>query len=141
MNNQPGSEPPRARQIAASVLRRPDGKVLLLKRAPTHATNPDKWCFVTGYVEVGEMPRKTAIRELSEELGIEAAPVHAGEVVEVRLSADSLLYVHPFLFEVGDIPITLDREHVEYVWIAPVELYQYDTVQQLDDDLKSLGLL
>ncbi len=141
MNSQPGLEQRRARQIAAAVLCRPDGRVLLLKRAPTHNTNPDKWCFVTGYVEANETPRETAIRELSEELGIDAIPVRGGEVVQVQLLTGDLLHVYPFLFEVGDITITMDREHVDYVWIAPAELYQYDYVQQLDDDLKSLGLL
>ncbi len=129
------------RQIGAAVVRRPDGKVLLLKRAPTHTTNPGKWCFVTGYVEEGETPRETATRELREELGIEAIPSREGEIVVVHTDWGRTLHVHPFLYEVGDIPIRLEREHVDYAWIDPEEIYGYDFVQQLDEDLMALGLL
>jgi 8-oxo-dGTP diphosphatase len=135
MSEQPVSK------IAAVVLQRPDGRVLLLKRAPTHTTNPGKWCFVTGYVEPGEEPREAAIRELSEELGIQREPVRAGEVVVVHTERGVTLHVYPFLFPVGDITVTLDWEHTDYAWIQPEELSQYDYVQQLDDDLISLGLL
>jgi len=131
----------RIRQVAAAVLRRPDGKVLLLKRAASHTTNPNKWCFVTGFVEEDETPRDAAIRELREELSIESAPTRSGPVVEVRMSSELTLHVSPFLFEVENIPITLDWEHTAYVWVEPGEVTDYDIVQQLDDDLRSLGLL
>jgi 8-oxo-dGTP pyrophosphatase MutT (NUDIX family) len=123
------------------VLRRSDGRVLLLKRADSHSTNPGQWCFVTGYVEEGEFPRSAAIRELAEELGIDASPVREGAVVNVALSPERNLDVYPFLFDTPNIEIALDREHSAFEWIMPGELLQYDTVPQLDDDLKSLGLL
>jgi (d)CTP diphosphatase len=134
-------EQPIIRRVAAVVLQRPDGKVLLLKRAMQHTTNPGKWCFVTGYVESGESPREAAVRELREELKIEAAPARAGEVVVVQIQSGVTLHVYPFLFPVEDVVITLDREHTDYAWIEPEELYGYDHVQQLDEDLISLGLL
>lgn len=129
-----------AHEIAAAVLLRSDGKLLLLKRALTHTSNPGKWCFVTGYVDAGESPRQAAIRELREELGIDAVPSREGQRVLVNAGWASLT-VHPFLFEVGDIPIVLEREHTDFVWIEPPELYQYDIVPQLDEDLIGLGLL
>ena len=131
-------EPPK--RIAAAVLQRPDGAVLLLKRAPTHTTNPGKWCFVTGYVNQGEDPRDAAIRELHEELGLEAEPIRAGEIVVVHTSW-ATLHVYPFLFRVDVETVEIDWEHTAYDWIKPEELYDYDFVQQLDDDLIALGLL
>ena len=129
------------KRVAASVLQRPDGKILLLKRAPTHTTNPGKWCFVTGYVDEGEEPRQAAIRELDEELGLKSIPSRAGTVVVVHTERGITLHVYPFLFLVEDRPIQLDWEHVDYVWIEPHDLYQYDYVQQLDEDLIALDLL
>lgn len=129
------------RNVAAAVVRRPDGQVLLLKRADSHQTNAGQWCFVTGYVEVGETPRDAAIRELAEELGIAAAPTREGQVVNVALSSERRIDVYPFLFEVQDIGVVLDREHSAFVWITPHEVGKYDTVPQLADDLQSLGLL
>lgn len=128
-------------RIAAAVLQRSDGKVLLLKRAETHTTNPGKWCFVTGYVGQDEEPRQAAIRELHEELSIQATPSRAGEIVVVHTSWGKTLHVYPFLFPVEAVEIKLDWEHTDYVWITPPELYQHDFVQQLDEDLISLGLL
>lgn len=128
-------------KIAAAVVQRPDGRVLLLKRAPGRSTNPGKWCFVTGYVESGEEPRAAAVRELAEELKIEAQPTRGGEIVIVHADWGDTLHVYPFLFEVDDILPRLDREHVGFVWIEPQEVYAYDCVQQLDEDLIHLGLL
>ncbi len=128
-------------RISAAVLQRPDGKILLLKRAMSHTTNPGKWCFVTGIIEPGESPRDTAIREVREELGIDATPERTGETVVVHTNWGPTLHVFPFLFPVGDVTIRLEREHDDCAWIEPEEVYGYDCVQQLDEDLMALGLL
>jgi 8-oxo-dGTP pyrophosphatase MutT (NUDIX family) len=128
------------RRIAAAVVQRPDGKVLLLKRAATHTTYPGKWCFVTGYVEADEHPGEAAIRELSEELSVSAKPVRGGEIVVVELAVDDTLHIYPFLFQVEDFDVVLEREHEAYAWIEPHEVENYDTVPRLADDLRSLGL-
>jgi (d)CTP diphosphatase len=128
------------REIAAAVVQREDGKILLLKRAPTHTTNPGKWCFVTGYLGPHEGPQAAAIRELKEELGLDARPSRSGALVTVD-TYSATLHIHPFLFKVQDFPVTLDREHTDSVWIQPQELPAYDIVQQLDEDLVALGLL
>lgn len=128
-------------RVAAAVLRRPDGRILLLKRSAAHTSNPGKWCFVTGYVEDQETPEKTAVREVDEELGITTSPVQAGAVVHVHTPTRELT-VFPFLFDVpGDLAIRLDREHTDFRWILPAEIYSYDIVQQLDEDLMALSLL
>jgi 8-oxo-dGTP pyrophosphatase MutT (NUDIX family) len=129
-----------ATHIAAAVVQRPDGKVLLLKRAPGRTTNPNQWCFVTGYVEEGEEPAATAARELHEELGVDAQPTRAGRVVVVQTGKRDLR-IHPYLFQVADFGVRLEREHVAYAWIDPPEVTGYDTVPQLDDDLRALDLL
>lgn len=128
--------------VVASVVRRPDNRVLLLKRSAHRTRNPGKWCFVTGYVEAGEDLQNAASRELQEELGIIAQPVRAGETVVVHTHWGDILHVVPYLFDVGnDVRLKLDEEHTEYVWIKPEDIYQYSYVQQLDEDLINLGLL
>lgn len=128
-------------EIAAAIVRRPDGRVLLLKRAASRTTNPNKWCFVTGYIEENESPREAAQRELHEELGIDASPVRPGDVVVVNTAEGDTLRIYPYLFEVDVPEVKLEREHVAYAWIEPEQVTEYDIVQQLDDDLRAVGLL
>jgi 8-oxo-dGTP diphosphatase len=58
-------------QVAAAVITRPDGCFLLGQRSPG-TFYPGYWEFPGGKVEAGETPRQALIRELREELGIEA---------------------------------------------------------------------
>ena len=57
-------------QVAAGILER-DGRVLICRRRADQA-HPLKWEFPGGKVEEGETPEAALIRELREELGIEA---------------------------------------------------------------------
>ncbi len=56
-------------EVAAGVIRRPDGSFLLGQRAPG-TFYPGYWEFPGGKVEVGETPARALVRELDEELGI-----------------------------------------------------------------------
>lgn len=56
-------------RVAAAVLRRPDGQVLLAQRPPGRAY-AGYWEFPGGKLEPGETPRDALVRELREELGI-----------------------------------------------------------------------
>lgn len=63
-------------RVAAAVLLRPDGQVLLAQRPPGKAY-AGYWEFPGGKLEAGESPHAALVRELREELGVEvrrAAP-------------------------------------------------------------------
>jgi 8-oxo-dGTP diphosphatase len=55
--------------VAAAILIRPDGAVLLAQRPPGKVY-PGYWEFPGGKLEPGEAPRHALERELAEELGI-----------------------------------------------------------------------
>lgn len=129
-------------EICAAVVRRPDGRILLLRRAAGRSRYPGHWCVVTGLVESGETPRVAAIRELSEELRLVAEPQRGGEIVTVQAEDGEVLHVHPFLFDFDDDPpVVLDDEHDTFRWVLPEEVSEYDTVPKLTEDLRVLGLL
>jgi 8-oxo-dGTP diphosphatase len=56
--------------VVAGVLER-DGKILICRRRREQA-HPLKWEFPGGKLEAGESPESALVRELREELGIEA---------------------------------------------------------------------
>lgn len=129
-----------ARKVVALVLQRSDGKILLLKRSSDRVYDPNKWSVATGHIKDGEQPHETAIRELKEELGVDAKPVKEGRLVVVG-SYQKPLHVHTFLFSVDLLKVELDTEHSDYLWIEPKDVYNYDRVDKLEDDLSALDLL
>lgn len=61
--------------VAAAVIRREDGRVLVVRRAPGEKL-AGKWEFPGGKVEEGETLDACLRRELREELGVEAVVSH-----------------------------------------------------------------
>ena len=60
------------------VVGRPDGKYLITKRVMTKAWAPGWWEVSGGGVQAGETSIQAAVRECSEETGLEIKPEYAG---------------------------------------------------------------
>ena len=58
--------------VVAAIIEK-DDKILLAQR-PAHADQPGMWEFAGGKVDAGETQPEALIRELREELGIDAEP-------------------------------------------------------------------
>jgi dATP pyrophosphohydrolase len=106
----------------------PELRVLLIERAD----HPDHWQSVTGSQEPGETLLETAVRELREETGIEAArhggldDWHMSNVFEIYAKWVSRFppgtthnTEHVFALAVpGVVPVRLaPREHLRHVWL------------------------
>ncbi|SEK10692.1 NUDIX hydrolase [Achromobacter sp. NFACC18-2] len=73
---------PASRPIAATiaaVVR--DGHVLLVRRA--NPPDQDRWAFPGGKIDAGESLQAAAARELREETGVTAEPLHVFDAVDV----------------------------------------------------------
>jgi 8-oxo-dGTP diphosphatase len=110
-----------------------NGEYLLAERS-----KDKKWEFVGGKVEQGETIEEAALRELEEETGLQA------EVIEVNgsyPSADNpeweLVTVHMKSYS---REVELADEHLQYDWIQPEEINEYDTLGQ-EKALKLLNLI
>lgn len=112
--------------VSAAVIRR-EGKVLAGQRK-RDGHHPLKWEFPGGKVEPGETPRQTLVRELREELSIEAEI--GAELAHDRYeypggrSVDLLFFaVEHFLGE----PVPRAFEQIR--WVEPEELPSLDFLE------------
>jgi dihydroneopterin triphosphate diphosphatase len=110
----------------------PDLRVLLLERADY----PGYWQSVTGSQEAGETLAQTAVRELAEETGIDAAAY--GGIVDWQVSNQYAIFPvwrhryppgtthnteHVFSLQVPEpVPVRLaPEEHLAHVWLPWAE--------------------
>lgn len=100
-------------QVAIGICRREDG-ALLVTRRHAHAALPDLWEFPGGKLEPDESPRHAALRELREELGVEAMVLAMLE--PVRHAYDDFdVVLHPFLCRIiAGEPAALASQEVRW---------------------------
>lgn len=107
--------------VVAAILER-DGKILLAQR-PAHADQPGMWEFAGGKVEPGESQPQALIRELREELGIEAI---VGQYVASHQREVSDRIIHLHAWHVPEYQGELHaHEHQQLVWCLPEEALTY----------------
>ena len=127
------------KKIVTSVINS-KGKILILKRSGDVGTYKGRWACVSGYIEKGETPDETALREISEELNLERDDmefVRKGKVLYTR-DKEIMWAIHPFLFQTKKPEIKLDWEHDLYKWIFPEEVENYETVPKLKEAIESV---
>lgn len=114
-----------------TILVNSEGKILLLLRPDTDDLFPSKWCLTGGHRQDDETIAQGAQREATEESGIQ---VH------------DLKKLFPWTYPGGfkttfffgrqgesfeDSTVTLSDEHVDYVWVSPENISQYDLAGDL----------
>lgn len=124
--------PKRSRPIivVAAVIERADGKLLIGQRmnGDRHAF---KWEFPGGKVERGEAPLAALVRELQEELGIEA--IIGPEIVRYEHSYANRPPILLIFYKVVDFKGNLAAKAFEQIlWESRERLPEYDF---LDGDL------
>jgi predicted aconitase with swiveling domain/8-oxo-dGTP pyrophosphatase MutT (NUDIX family) len=122
-------ELPRVNEVnVVTCILRHNKKILILKRSQKVATNKGMWAGVSGYIEEGESPLQTAIKEVSEETAITNFElIKSGEMLRVR-SSSHLWRIHPYLFELSSPEININWEHTDYRWIDPNEIDEATSV-------------
>lgn len=112
------------------------GEVLIVKRSSKVGTYQQRWAGISGFIEPGVKPEEQAKQELLEEAGLDSSDVELkkeGEVLEISdENLDRKWFVHPFRFTLADRKkITLDWENMEYNWVEPEKIKDYETVPGL----------
>ena len=134
-------------KVTTCLLINKDKKLLILKRSEKVSTYKGQWGGVAGYIEENETPIQTALKEISEEVGLaksdvklikELGPVKITDFYKGNRYDWEIFF---FVFEMTKKgKIKIDWEHFEYRWIEPFEIEKYDTVPYLKEIVKKLFL-
>ena len=116
--------------VVAALIER-NGRILICRRRGDQ-DHAGKWEFPGGKVETGEEPRDALVRELREELAIEAAI--GGEVTRYEYAYPGRNPIRLLFYRVGEFSGEPDYEHfAETAWAQPAALPEYDF---LDGDVE-----
>lgn len=120
--------------VVAAVIER-DGRILIAQRKRT-GQHPLKWEFPGGKVEPEETPEKAIVRELQEELAIQATV--GPEIGRYEFQYQGRWPIMLMFYRVTEFssePKNLDFEQI--VWVQRQQLGDYDFLEGDSEFLKS----
>jgi len=110
--------------VAACALVDPDGRVLIAQR-PQGKSLAGLWEFPGGKVEEGETPEAALIRELREELGIEATQACLAPFVFASHPYDDFHLLMPLYLLRRWTGFPEPRHHAALKWVKPAMLRDF----------------
>lgn len=99
------------------------GELLMQKRSDTVDNCPGEWATTGGSVQAGEEPLITAVRELSEELGIAVLPEELEYCLTVRRT-DAYCYVYVLRKDIPTEALMLQESEVAAAEWMSVEMME-----------------
>ncbi len=118
-----GSEMSKHAAVAIPLIYKNDQwHVLFEVRAKNLRRQPGEICFPGGRLEVGEDFKTAAMREVCEELQIEASKVQMIAPMDVNLSVSGQMVV-PYLTILSDYNFTWNASEVETVFLVPLKYF------------------
>jgi len=117
-----GTEVPEGRfhKVVHIWIQNSKGELLMQKRSDTVDNCPGEWATTGGSVQAGEEPLPTAVRELSEELGLTVLSEELQYCLMVRRT-DSFCYVYLLQKEIPAESLALQECEVAAVAWMPLE--------------------
>ncbi len=127
---------PRIVLVNRCFVKRPDRKLLLIKRSPTDRNNAGKWEVPGGKVDEGQDLTHAQQREVMEETGLLAEPVERLVFVDSFVIGTGPYKGLPYvvLFSITRLlggVLTLSEEHTDSAWEAYDEMLAYDLTPEV----------
>ncbi|MCK4813568.1 MAG: (deoxy)nucleoside triphosphate pyrophosphohydrolase [Candidatus Marinimicrobia bacterium] len=123
-------------QVVAGIIEI-DGFILLCQRHAKEKRFPLKWEFPGGKIKDGESPREAIIRELKEELGIQATGIKHFNEYDYQYKNESPIQL--IFFTITRYERTIQNRQFEAMaWVSREKLHKYDI---LDGDQQLVEVL
>ncbi len=123
--------------VAVATLIVRAGRVLALRRAPDNLAGPGLWETVSGRVEQGEQPLAAALREVSEESGLEVHidPRPVGAYAAERRGKPMIVILYRAEYLSGEVRIS--HEHDQFAWLNAAEFAERSSLRLLCEAVAS----
>jgi 8-oxo-dGTP diphosphatase len=122
-----------------AVIRRPDGRILLILRHSGCGVDPGKWELPGGKLEPGETLRTALAREVVEETHLDINP---GHLLGIAHQSVGPVWVTSVAFDCGivDRPVAVGEEHSDHMWVEDSDLKRLELTGETLDHLAAIGL-
>lgn len=117
------------------IIRRDDGKILVVKRSAHDDHLPEVWETVGGGMDAEELPQQALEREILEETGLEVTIGEPFHVFTFRKDTGEFKVGITFLCEAKHDRVVLSEEHSEYRWIEPEEFASLRSIPSLYEEI------
>ncbi len=121
--------------VAGAILEK-DGKFLLIKEADA-GVDTGKWNQPAGWIEVGEDPLESVVREVKEETGYDFVPTNILGIYSLfrkELSKHGIKII--YIGTIGETQAALAEDSSETKWFTPHEIYAMGPEVLRDLDIK-----
>ena len=123
--------------VIVVAIENPEGKILLLKRAPHKKLAPNLWNIVSGHIEENEEPLAAAVREIGEETGLSVELAKEYPMYDVDYDG-KIWRTWAFRFSTPHKEPTLNEEHSEFMWVDSSDIPSFEVIPIILEDLRQM---
>lgn len=117
------------------IIRRDDGRILVLKRSDGDDHKPGVWETVGGGMDQEETPQEALKREIVEETGLSVSVSNPFNVFTFKKDTGEFKVGITFLCDYLSGEVKLSHEHSDFRWIDPKEFAGMESVPSLHDEI------
>lgn len=117
------------------IIRRGDGKILIVKRSRDDDHAPGLWETVGGGMDENVSPQENLKREIREEVGLEVVVKEPFNVFSFTKDTGEFKIGITFVCDFVSGDVKLSHEHTEFEWIDPADFKKYKSVPSLCNEI------
>ncbi len=123
------------------IIKRADGKILVLKRSEHDDHKPNVWETPGGGMDTEESPQEALKREIIEETGLSVTVTKPFNVFTFKKDTGEFKVGITFICEHQNGEVVLSSEHSEFRWIEAEEFAQMVSVPSLHEEIAKYSQL